>query len=60
MCGKLETAGTITNSEGLLIYARVLREAGQGGKALELLGSALGARCMPMVGRCRLTVSNPR
>jgi N-terminal acetyltransferase B complex non-catalytic subunit len=48
MCTKLETAGAIDNREALLVYARVLRESGKGDKALELLGSALGDRCVPM------------
>lgn len=48
MCAKLEAAGNIDNREALLVYARVLRESGKGNKALELLGSALGSRCIPM------------
>ena len=48
MCSKLEAKGSIADRESLLVYARVLRECGKGEKALELLGGALGTKCVPM------------
>lgn len=48
MCSKLEAKGSIADRESLLVYARVLRESGQGEKALELLEGDLGERLLPM------------
>ena len=48
MCSKLEAEGSIADRESLLVYARVLRESGQGDKALELLEGDLGERLLPM------------
>ena len=48
LCSKLEAKGSIADRESLLVYARVLRESGQGEKALELLEGDLGERLLPM------------
>ena len=48
MCAKLEAGGAVRDRETCLVYARVLRESGKGEKALELLESPLGERCVPM------------
>lgn len=48
LCSKLEAKGSIADRESLLVYARVLRESGQGDKALELLEGDLGERLLPM------------
>lgn len=48
MCGKLEAGSAIRDREALLVYARVLREAGKGDKALELLTGDLAETCIPM------------
>ena len=48
MCAKLEKDGSIDDREALVVYARVLRNSGKQTKALELLESALGERCVPM------------
>ena len=47
MCAKLEAGGAVRDRETCLMYARVLRESGKGEKALELLESPLGERCVP-------------
>ena len=48
MCAKLEAGGAVRDRETCLVYARVLRESGKGEKALELLESPLGERCVRM------------